>query len=97
MEPKIGMRYDDCAKRIKRIARNGGHPQAKRNLINSLVYQCRLHEGESSLTELAHDCASIKLDSIFSGGGNKQIGYGPGYKLGDGRWIRTGSGSWERA
>lgn len=96
MEPKVGLKYEDCAKRIKRIARNPGNPQAKSNLINSLVNQCRLYEGESSLKDLAHDCAFVERDSVFSGGGSKQTGYGPGLKLGNGRWIRKESGKWER-
>lgn len=72
--PKLGMEYSDCAKRIKRIQVNPGHPRGKVNIINSLKNQCRLAEGESSLKELERECALSKSGSSFTGAGNKQIG-----------------------
>jgi len=73
-ESKLGMCYSDVAKRIKRIKSSPMHPQSKLNLIHSLSNQCRLAEGESSIKELAHECAFKKTDSTFSGAGNKQTG-----------------------
>jgi len=91
--PKVGMPYSDVARRIKRIQVNPGHPEAKRNLINSLKNQCRLAEGDSALTELERECALSKKESFLSGAGNKQSGWGEGRRLGDGRW-RYDKGSW---
>lgn len=82
-EPRLGMRFNDCARRIKRISANPGHPVAKANIINSLRNQCRLAEGESALKELD---TIHKKGSTFMGAGSKQIGFGPGRKLGEGRW-----------
>ena len=92
-EPKLGMNYSDCAKRIKRIQNNSGHPLAKRNIIDSLKNQCRLAEGNSAIKELERECAFPKRSSSFTGAGNKQVGWGEGKRLGDGRW-RYDSDTW---
>ncbi len=83
---KIGLGYDECAKRIKRITKNPGHPEAKHNLVESIKNQCRLSEGEASKIELERECALAEKASFFSGTGNKSCGYGSGYKLGEGHW-----------
>jgi hypothetical protein len=86
------MNYSDVARRIKRIkSATTGNAQAKNNLIASLKNQCRLAEGESALKELERECASS--NSIFSGAGNKQTGFGSGKRLGDGRW-KYDKGTW---
>jgi hypothetical protein len=89
------MRYADVVSRIKRIQRNGGHPQAKENLIKSLKNQCRLAEGERALKEIERECAPENSVHSFSGVGNKQIGWGEGKKLGSGRW-KFDNGKWEK-
>lgn len=89
-EPKIGMNYSDVAKRIKRIKSSPMHLQSKLNLIHSLSNQCRLAEGESSLKELARDCAFNKTGSTFSGAGNKQTGFGPGRFWSKAEYIANG-------
>lgn len=96
MTPKIGMAYDDVARRVKRIRKSAqGDPEAKGNLIRSLKNQCRLSEGESAIIELERECAMTKEGSAFSGAGHKQIGWGSGHRLGDGHW-RWENGSWIR-
>jgi len=92
--PKLGMHYQDCATRCKRIIRNPGHPEAKTALVNSLRNQCRLNEGERAQAELDKELSHAhKSLSTFSGAGNKQTGFGPGKKLGDGR-HRYIDGEW---
>jgi hypothetical protein len=93
MMPRIGMYYDDVARRVKRIQKNPGHPEAKRNIIASLKNQCRLAEGEAAQTELERECALTQA-SFLTGGGNKQCGWGKGKKLGDGKWIWS-KGTWK--
>lgn len=94
MMPKTGMAYEDVARRVKRIeGSTRGHPAAKRNLVNSLKNQCRLAEGNSAITELERECAITKGSLAFSGAGHRQIGWGPGHKLGDGKW-RYIDGNW---
>lgn len=96
MTPKIGMSYKEAATRCTRIMRNPGHPEAKANLINSIKNQCRLAEGEKSLNDLNAELSAKHTSSpTFSGAGTKQTGYGPGHKLGDGRW-RYANGKWEK-
>ena len=84
------MDYSDVKKRVKRIASAPGHPQAKQNLINSLINQATVREGEraqKSLLKLAQESSSL------SGRGNKQTGFGDGKRLGAGRW-RYQEGKW---
>ena len=84
-----GMDYSEVSKRVKRIASAPGHPQAKQNLINSLINQAKVREGEKAQVELT----KIAVSSSLSGRGAKQCGYGPGNKLGAGRW-RYQEGKW---
>ena len=93
MNPKVGMGYADVSRRIKRIQSNPGHPQAKTNLINSLKNQCRIAEGEPAMKELERECALTKTGSFLTGSGNKQMGIGPGQRLGTGRY-RYIDGKW---
>lgn len=91
---EIGMSYSDVSRRCKRIMSSPGHPESKRNLINSLANQCRLSEGEKALHELDTELSSLeKRPHSFSGDGNKQIGWGNGKRLGEGTW-RYQDGSW---
>ena len=97
-QPKIGMHYEDCARRIKRIARGKGNPIAKCRLIESIKNQSRLNDGEGAVTELEKECQSNK--SSMSGTGNKQCGIGPGKRwteeeyIANG-WVRDGIG-WKK-
>ena len=96
--PKLGMHYDDVARRIKRISQTPGDINKKTNLINSLKNQCRLAEGEKSISELDRQLSSriIPSSQSFSGNGTKQIGWGNGKRLGDGKWMyNTKNGKWE--
>ena len=86
MDERPGMDYSDVAKRIKRITKIPDYP-AKSNLINSLINQATIREGERAKLSLQKESLS------FSGRGSKQCGYGPGYKLGTGRWRRE-NGKW---
>ena len=93
-DAKLGMYYKDVAPRCKRILKNPGHPEAKANLVNSLKNQCRLAEGEGAKAELDRELSHThKSLSTFSGAGNKQTGFGPGQRLGDGRY-RYIDGQW---
>ena len=72
---KLGMRYSDCAKRIRRISHNPGNVRAKLNLIHSIRNQCRLAEGDSALKELDVEAFSThKRSSDLTGTGTKQLG-----------------------
>jgi hypothetical protein len=55
------MDFGDVAKRVKRIASAPGHPQQKRNLIESLINQATVREGKR---------ANIELSKIISGSTN---------------------------
>lgn len=92
MDERPGVDYSEAKKRVKRIALAPGNPQAKCNLINSIINQATVREGEkakSSLLNLAHE------SSTLSGRGIKQTGVGPGKKLGPGRWVYV-DGGWKR-
>jgi hypothetical protein len=86
------MDYSEVSKRVKRIASAPGHPQAKSNLINSLINQATVREGEraqNSLIKLAKESSSL------SGRGTKQSGFGSGVRMGAGRW-RYEDGKWRK-
>lgn len=92
MDERPGVDFSDASKRIKRILSNPGHPQAKQNLVNSIINQATVREGKRahiSLTKMAQESSSL------SGRGTKQTGYGPGRKLGAGRW-RFENGKWKQ-
>jgi hypothetical protein len=88
-DQRPGLDYGDASKRIKRIVSNPGHPQAKANLINSIISQATVREGERAKSLLTQESLS------FSGRGTKQVGYGLGKKLGTGRW-RFENGKWKQ-
>jgi hypothetical protein len=89
MDERPGMDFSEAKKRVNRIKNNPGHPQAKQNLINSIINQAAVREGERAKTLLTQESLS------FSGRGTKQVGYGPGKKLGAGRW-RFENGKWKQ-
>ena len=94
MKPRLGVTYEEAKTRCKRIWKNGGHPEARMALINSIRNQCRLAEGEKALTELDKEISADKTSSLsLSGAGNKQTGIGKGKRLGSGRW-RYQDGKW---
>ena len=87
-----GLDYNDAAKRVKRIATAPGNPQAKENLMGSIINQATVREGkraQDSLIEMAQKSLSL------SGCGCKQTGIGSGKTLGAGKW-RYMQGKWER-
>ena len=88
-DQRPGMDYGEASKRVKRIMSAPGHPQAKSNLINSIINQATVREGERAKILLTQESLS------FSGRGTKQTGYGPGKKLGAGRW-RFENGKWKQ-
>jgi hypothetical protein len=90
-DKRPGMDFSEAKKRVDRIAKAPGDPTAKRNLVNSIINQAALREGER-----AQNCLRTAYSSSFlSGRGTKQTGIGPGKKLGTGRW-RYENGKWER-
>ena len=67
--PKVGMHYDDCAKRIKRIKKmKKGDKRLQNRLIDSLKGQADLNQ-PGAWEELAKETSTIRA---FSGAGNKQ-------------------------
>lgn len=92
LDQRPGMDYGDVAKRVKRIASAPGHPQQKQNLIDSLINQATVREGKRAHIELN---ILAQASSSLSGRGTKQTGYGPGKKLGAGRW-RYEDGKWKQ-
>ena len=91
-DQRPGMDYGEASKRIKRISSNPGHPQQKQNLVNSIINQATVREGKRAHIELSK---LAQASSSLSGRGTKQTGYGPGYKLGAGRW-RYEDGKWKQ-
>jgi hypothetical protein len=83
------MDYGEAKKRVRRIASAPGHPQAKKNLINSIINQATVREGERAKSLLTQESLS------FTGSGCRQCGYGAGRRLGDGRW-RYENGKWKQ-
>jgi hypothetical protein len=53
--PKQGMHFEDVRKRVRRIAEKGKDSQLKVNLMNSLLNQSRLCDGEGAVTELTRE------------------------------------------
>lgn len=51
-QPKVGMNYEDVRTRVKRIAQNPGDVRQKGNLINSLLNQAKLKDGDGARREL---------------------------------------------
>ena len=69
-----------------------GDPQSKKNLISSIANQAAMREGERSkmsLYKLANESSSS-----LSGSGLMQKGFGPGKKLGAGKW-KYANGKWQ--
>lgn len=97
--PELGMKYKDVRKRVKRIAHDyrtnpDSDKEMQINLTRSLINQARLHEGNDVVDELHNELEYNK--SSFSGASNKQIGFGPGKRLGAGKW-RLVDGKWQRS
>ena len=91
--PDVGMSYEQVKHRLKKydsINRFG-----RKEIKDSLRNQLRLAEGESALTELDKELSSNSHKRVLSltGAGQKQLGWGPGKKLGDGHW-RLIDGKW---
>lgn len=88
--PKLGMYYETARKKLKGPLGRDGH------LRESLLNQVQLHEGETATAELKKELSFIKNRShVFSGAGNRQTGYGEGYKVGDGHW-KWQDGEWKQ-
>lgn len=69
-QPKLGMHYNDCAKRIKRIKRmDKGDKRLQDRLIDSLKGQADLNQ-PGAWEELAKETSTT---IAFSGSGSKQI------------------------
>lgn len=70
--PKVGMHFEDVRKRVKRIASTKGNKVLQERLVNSLLNQSRLNDGEGAVSELVSE---VNHNSTFmSGAGNKQTG-----------------------
>jgi len=87
--PKLGMAFEDVRKRVKRIAQtDNAIPEKRDKLINSLLNQTRLCDGEKAHTEIKAELSALnKRVHALSGAGNKQVGWGEGKRLGPGKWI----------
>ncbi len=85
--PKLGMYYDLAKKKLRGPL--GKDPQIRESILN----QVKLHEGEGGRRELVKELASKSCTTSLSGAGNRQVGGGDGYKLGDGRY-RYEKGTW---
>jgi len=74
-ELKLGMRYEDVRRRVKRIiTAPTGNKEAKSRLVDSLLNQVRLGEDETAQNEIAGEIANMhKRSSSFSGAGNRQV------------------------
>ena len=96
---RAGMDFSEAKKRVMRISQGPGHPEAKKNLINSVINQAGIREGVGAKAELIKAvnarAYSHEESSTFSGAGCKQTGFGPGKKLGDGRWQYI-DGRWRK-
>ena len=92
--PKLGMRYEDVRKRVKRISRlKAKNPGLQFNQINSLLNQCSLKEGQKAENELREELTYERTHRTFySGSSNRSCGMGNGKKLGVGRWRHTNNG-----
>ena len=55
-----GMPYEDVRARIKKLKTQGGNPQLKANLKESLINQARLREGEGAAREIHKELNYIK-------------------------------------
>jgi hypothetical protein len=84
------MDFGEARKRVTRIASAPGHPQAKSNLIGSIIRQAGMRDSKAP---------SILVKEVngeswtMTGNGTRQTGFGPGKKLGAGRWRYEG-GKW---
>lgn len=54
-DPKTGMRYEDVRKRVKRIMATPGDNRLKSNLVNSLLNQASLCEGDGASREIVRE------------------------------------------
>jgi len=55
-----GMPYEDVRARVKRLNTQGGNPQLKANLRESLINQARLREGDGAAREIRKELSRIK-------------------------------------
>jgi hypothetical protein len=53
--PKKGMHFEDVRKRVKRIEKTAPQSEGKDKLVNSLLNQAKLHEGEGAVKELTRE------------------------------------------
>lgn len=84
MDPKVGMRYEDVAKRVKRIHKNTPNSPAKKNLINSLLGQADKCEGSQAVREI------IKETNCVSPTGAIRTGWSPAYEQAYDRIFKKG-------
>ena len=97
--PKMGLKHEYVRSRLKRYdsVNRFGNERIKKSMIN----QVKLCEGEASAKELEKEFSSPTMwghpiGGSMSGKYNKQVGFGEGKKLGDGKWVRNDNGKWER-
>ena len=93
--PDIGMSFEQVKKRIKKY--ESINKFGRKEIADSLKNQLRLAEGEAAVHELDKELSSSTTirGSTLTGAGAKQTGWGPGKKLGDGRWKYKDT-KWER-
>ena len=92
--PKRGLKFEYVRSRLKRYDSINKFGDTK--IKDSMINQVRIHEGDSAASELEKEFNSNPTcwGHSMPGYGNKQIGWGKGKKLGDGKWIRK-DGKWE--
>jgi len=94
MEPKLGMHYEDVRTRVNRIAKSEMNPKHKERLVNSLLNQSELCDGNGAKKELVKELMSDT--SFYSCAGSKTCGFGEGKKRGDGTWRYNIEDGWQK-
>ncbi len=90
--PPKGMYYESVRKKVKRIQHNAPESDYKKGLQSSLLNQAERHQAGAG-AELNRELTF--RGQSFSGTGNRQVGYGPGKKFGEGKWHYA-NGKWEK-
>jgi hypothetical protein len=85
--PKQGMYYDDVKKRVKRITKTAPSSESKDRLVNSLLNQTKIHDGEGAVAELKREMIDTNYGSGYSGKYLRSHGIGEFKKGSGGHYI----------
>jgi len=97
--PKRGLKFEYVRDRIKKYDSINRFGDTK--IKDSMINQVRICEGEKAADELNKEFPNgtmwgHPIGKSLSGNGHKQIGWGKGKKLGDGKWVRNDKGKWKQ-